>query len=665
MVPFDKIVTEDFMPAIQKGIEEAREEILAISSSIDPATFENTIERLEASGELLDRVSNVLFNLNSAETSDALQQVAQQASAVLTAFQNEINLNKDLFQRVNAVYQLPGILNEEQQMLLEKTYKSFVRSGAALNEKVQIRFKEITVALASLSLKFGENVLAETNRYELIIEREEDLSGLPEDLIARAKSLAVSKEAKAHWVFNLQAPSYIPFMENAENRNLRKRLYTAFMQKALTPGPYDNRKLVHELVKLRAELAELLGYKTYAAYVLEERMAVSPLSVSIFLEDLLIKSKNKAADEVNELNVFMKSCGADHELQRWDWSYYAEKLRKKKFDFDDELIKPYFKLENVVAGVFKTTEKLFGLTFKENDAIPVYHPDVKAFEVWEGDELKALLLADYFPRSGKRPGAWMTSYRDQKKRGTQRVIPHISIVCNFTPSSEGSPSLLKFDEVTTLFHEFGHALHGMLANTTYSSLSGTHVSWDFVELPSQILENWCYEEECLALFAKHYITNEPMPLIYIERLKASATFHEAYATLRQISFASLDLHLHNLSYQEAQSMDSIEQLEKTIFKPFNLFPEVPDTNMSVQFSHIFAGGYAAGYYSYKWAEVLDADAFELFQQNGIFDEETATSFKHHVLSQGGTQLPMKLYKAFRGSEPKVDALLKRAGLLVT
>ena len=340
-------------------------------------------------------------------------------------------------------------------------------------------------------------------------------------------------------------------------------------------------------------------------------------------------------------------------------------MRKKKFDFDDELIKPYFKLENVVAGVFKTTEKLFGLTFKENDAIPVYHPDVKAFEVWEGDELKALLLADYFPRSGKRPGAWMTSYRDQKKRGTQRVIPHISIVCNFTPSSEGSPSLLKFDEVTTLFHEFGHALHGMLANTTYSSLSGTHVSWDFVELPSQILENWCYEEECLALFAKHYITNEPMPLIYIERLKASATFHEAYATLRQISFASLDLHLHNLSYKEAQSMDSIEQLEKTIFKPFNLFPEVPNTNISVQFSHIFAGGYAAGYYSYKWAEVLDADAFELFQQNGIFDEETATSFKHHVLSQGGTQLPMKLYKAFRGSEPKVDALLKRAGLLVT
>ena len=665
MAPFNLIKNAHYLPAIQRGIIEARTEITEITEHLDPPTFENTIERLEASGALLDRVSQVLFNLNSAETSDEIQKITQEVSPLLTSFNNEIKLNKKLFERVKFVYDLNDVLSDEEGTLLEKTYKSFARNGAGLDSKSQNRYKEITVALSSLALKFGENVLAETNNYELVLNKKEDLSGLPQDLIDRAKSLAVGKQWPDKWIFTLQAPSFIPFMENADHRGLRKQLFIAYMQKAFKEGANDNRNLVLNIVKLRAEMAELLGYDSYASYVLEERMAETPTRVQDFLDDLLLKSKVKAVQEVDEVKVFMTTLGIDHELERWDWAYYAEKLRKNKFDFDDELLKPYFKLEKVINGVFKTAEKLFGLTFKFNDQIPIYHEEVKAYEVWEGQELKAIFLADYFPRSGKRPGAWMTSYRGQKIVNDQRIIPQVSIVCNFTPSTKNRPSLLKFDEVKTLFHEFGHALHGMLADTKYESLSGTSVPWDFVELPSQILENWCYEPECLRLFAHHYETEEIIPSKYIERIKSAATFHEAYATMRQLSFAILDLSLHNQTYTAAQKMDPIDELEKEILAPTNLFPNIPNTNMSVQFSHIFAGGYASGYYSYKWAEVLDADAFECFKEKGIFDFKTAQSFKDCILSQGGTQRPMELYKKFRGAEPTVDALLMRAGLLLS
>jgi|TARA_B110000495_G_C23032970_1_gene615833 peptidyl-dipeptidase Dcp len=665
MAPFNLIKNAHYLPAIQRGIIEARTEITEITEHLDPPTYENTIEALEASGVLLDRVSQVLFNLNSAETSDEIQKITQEVSPLLTSFNNEIKLNKKLFERVKFVYDLNDVLSDEEGMLLEKTYKSFARNGAGLDSKSQNRYKEITVALSSLALKFGENVLAETNNYELVLNKKEDLAGLPQDLIDRAKSLAVGKQWPDKWIFTLQAPSFIPFMENADHRGLRKQLFIAYMQKAFKEGANDNRNLVLNIVKLRAEMAELLGYDSYASYVLEERMAETPTRVQDFLDDLLLKSKVKAVQEVDEVKVFMRTLGIDYELERWDWAYYAEKLRKKKFDFDDELLKPYFKLEKVINGVFKTAEKLFGLTFKLNDQIPIYHEEVKAYEVWEGQELKAIFLADYFPRLGKRPGAWMTSYRGQKIVNDQRIIPQVSIVCNFTPSTKNRPSLLKFDEVKTLFHEFGHALHGMLADTKYESLSGTSVPWDFVELPSQILENWCYEPECLRLFAHHYETEEIIPSKYIERIKSAATFHEAYATMRQLSFAILDLSLHNQTYTAAQKMDPIDELEKEILAPTNLFPDIPNTNMSVQFSHIFAGGYASGYYSYKWAEVLDADAFECFKEKGIFDFKTAKSFKDCILSQGGTQRPMELYEKFRGAEPTVDALLRRAGLLVS
>jgi peptidyl-dipeptidase Dcp len=465
-------------------------------------------------------------------------------------------------------------------------------------------------------------------------------------------------------LITLQAPSYIPFMEHADNRELRERLYKAYMTKAFKGDEQDNQQLIQKIVSLRQELAALLGYDTYADYVLEQRMAGSSQRVEEFLNDLLGRAIGPAKKEVEELKNFMKSLGVDHELERWDWAYYSEKLRKKKYDLDDELTKPYFKLENVIDGVFQTAQKLYQLSFKTNDQLPVYHADVKAYEVYDGSgKLKSIFYADFFPREGKRPGAWMTSFRDQQRMGAEEVIPVISIVCNFTPSSEDRPSLLTFDEVTTLFHEFGHALHGMLSDVTYPSLSGTSVYWDFVELPSQIFENWCYEPECLSLFARHYETGEVIPKAYIDRIKAAATYHEAYATVRQLSFGLLDMNYHSLKEDTLGTLEDIAAFEKDAMDQTELFPSVEGTNMSVQFSHIFAGGYAAGYYSYKWAEVLDADAFELFKEKGVFDARTAAAFKEYVLSKGGTDDPSVLYKKFRGKDPDPNALLKRAGLL--
>ncbi|MBV6644873.1 MAG: M3 family metallopeptidase [Cyclobacteriaceae bacterium] len=664
--PFDAIKVEHFLPAIRLSMDQAKSEIDDIIANSDPASFENTIEKLEASGESLQRNASVLFNLNSAETSKELQQVAQEISPVLTEFDSEIKQNEGLFARVKTVYESrSGLdLSVEQKMLLEKTYKSFVRSGSNLDTVAKNRFREVSMELSKLTLKFGENVLKETNDYELVIEKESDLSGLPQDVIDRAASLAKENEHAGKWVFTLQAPSYIPFMEYADNRTLREQLFKAYMSKAFKGNDHDNQELIRKIVALRSEKSNLLGYKTYADYVLEERMAETPLKVKSFLNDLLEKSMPAARKEVDEIKAFMKEQGVDHELQRWDWAYYSEKLRKKKYEFDDELIKPYFELERVIAGVFETAGKLFGLAFERKSDIPVYHPDVQAYEVRDRvGNMVAVFLADFFPRAGKRPGAWMTSFREEKRKNGNRIIPQVSIVCNFTPSSEGNPSLLKFDEVKTLFHEFGHALHGMLANTTYGSLSGTSVYWDFVELPSQIFENWCYEKECLDLFARHYQTGELIPQELIEKLRSTVTYHEAYATVRQLSFALLDMAYHYDISGNSATIGDVAAFEQEAMNATELFPLVDGVNMSVQFGHIFAGGYAAGYYSYKWAEVLDADAFSLFQERGIFDAATAVSFQENILSKGGTVPPMELYKRFRGQEPTADALLKRAGLV--
>jgi peptidyl-dipeptidase Dcp len=663
--PFAQIKSEHFEPAFGHAIEQAKKDIERIAENPDAPTFVNTIEAMEQSGELLSRITPILFNLNSAETSEALQQVAQNVSPLLTTFDNEVKQNKKLFQRIKTLFekQKQLELNREQTRLLEKTYLSFIRSGAGLSKQKQKRFQEITIELSSIQLSFGENVLAETNEYSLLLKEEAQLAGLPEGYKSRASQLAKDKGHESGWLITLQAPSYIPFMEYAEDRSLREELYKAFMSKAFKNNAHDNRSLVKRIVSLRQEMANLLGYGSYAAYVLEQRMAKNTKTVLEFLDELLERALPPAQLEVDELKAFMKELNVDHDLQRWDWAYYSEKLRKKKYDLDDELIKPFFKLENVIQGVFDTAEKLYDLTFQINEELPLYHPDVKGYEVFEKGQLKSILYADFFPREGKRPGAWMTSFRDQQRCGNQEVIPIISIVCNFTPSTSTEPSLLKFDEVTTLFHEFGHALHGMLSDVTYPSVSGTSVDWDFVELPSQVFENWCYEKECLDLFARHYQTGEKIPISYIDRIKASSTYHEAYATVRQLSFGLLDMAYHQLGSESLTELDDVGTFEKSVMQKTDLFSPVPNTNMSVQFSHIFAGGYAAGYYSYKWAEVLDADAFELFKQQGVFDKSTASSFKENILSAGGTDDPSLLYKRFRGKDPDPEALLRRAGLI--
>ncbi|MFK7953536.1 MAG: M3 family metallopeptidase [Ekhidna sp.] len=666
MPPFSEIKEEHYIIAIEQALEEAKSEIEAIIKNEDAPSFFNVIEAMENAGERLQRNTTILFNLNSAETNKEIQKITQELSPKLSAFSSEVKQNLELFAKVKTVYEQKDDLNlnSEQLKLLRHSYLDFVRRGVELEGTKKERFKEISIELSKQSLKYGENVLAETNAFELIVENEDDLSGLPADVKNRAELAAAQKGLANKWLFTLQAPSYIPFMEHADNRALREQMYHAYMSKCVKGNEHDNQDLVLDIVRLKSELAELLDYSTFAHYILEERMAEKPEVVIDFLNDLLDKSLPKAKEEVEEIKAFMEERGANHDLQRWDWSYYSEKLRKEKYQLDDEIVKPYFKLENAIEGVFLTAEKLFGITFLKNNDIPTYHADVMAYDVLnDKKEVIAVFLADFFPREGKRSGAWMTSFRDQKKVDSQRVIPQVSIVCNFTPSSEDSPSLLTFNEVQTLFHEFGHALHGMLADTTYQSLSGTSVYWDFVELPSQILENWCYEKECLDLFAKHHETGETIPNDIIDKIRKSSTYHEAYATVRQISFGLLDMKWHSMTSQDANDISSVIDFENEAFAPTELFPSVSNTNMSVQFSHIFAGGYAAGYYSYKWAEVLDADAFSLFLEKGIFDKETASSFKENVLSKGGTEHPMTLYKKFRGQEPKPEALLKRAGLI--
>ncbi|WP_283641289.1 M3 family metallopeptidase [Mesonia mobilis] len=660
--PFSKIKNEHFKPAFQEAIAKAKAEIDSITSNEETPTFENTLEALEFAGETLSRVSSIFFNLNSAETNEEIQKIAQEVSPWLSEFSNDLTLNEELFKRVKSVYEQKDSLelSVEQKTLLDKHYKSFTRNGANLPEEKKEQLREIDKELSKLSLSFGENVLAETNRYELHIEDEKDLKGLPESELENANLLAKAK-GKNGYIFTLQYPSYIPFMKYAENRELRKKLSIAFGAKGFQNDEYDNQENVLKIAKLRHQRANLLGFQTHAHFILEERMAKSPEKVNDFLNEMLEKAKPAAEKEFQELEQFAKELdGIDH-LEKWDSAYYAEKLKQKRFQLDDEQLKPYFKLDNVIHGVFTVAKKLYDLHFKEVFDIDKYHEEVKTYEVYDGDHnFMALFYADFHPREGKRNGAWMTIYKDQKVKEGKNERPHVSNVCNFTRPTSKKPSLLTFNEVTTLFHEFGHALHGMLANSTYPSLSGASVYWDFVELPSQVLENWCYEPEALELFARHYETDEVIPMEMIEKIKKSANFHEGMQTVRQLSFGMLDMAWHAV---DPSAINSVKENELKAFEATKLYPDVAENCMSTSFSHIFQGGYSAGYYSYKWAEVLDADAFAYFQEEGIFNKTVADKFKDNILSKGGTEDPMVLYKRFRGKEPNPEALLKRAGLI--
>ena len=664
IAPFSQIKESDYKPAIKSAISATKKEIDAIVSNTAEPTFENTTVALDFTGEKLGRITSVFFNLNSAETNDEIQKIAKEISPWLSEFKNDMILNEALFQRVKVVYDKKDSLKltPEQSMLLEKQYKGFTRNGANLNDSDKTKLRKIDAELSKLSLQFGENVLAETNAFEMHLTDENELSGLPESVKEAAKEIAKEKE-KEGWIFTLDYPSYIPFMTYADNRELRKKLAIAAGKKAFQNNKFNNENVVLEIVNLRHKRANLLGYKTHAHFVLEDRMAETPEKVISFSNELLAKAKPAAKKEFNELEAYAKKLDRIDQLQKWDGAYYAEKLKKERFNLDQEILKPYFKLENVIDGVFTIASKLYDLQFEEVFDIDKYHEDVKTYNVTDTNgSFIAVFYADFHPRKGKRNGAWMTSYKPQQVKNGINERPHVSIVCNFTKPTETKPSLLTFNEVTTLFHEFGHALHGILANTTYNSLSGTSVSWDFVELPSQVLENWCYEKEALELFAKHYETGKIIPMEYVEKIKESASFHEGMQTLRQLSFGLLDMSWHS---ENPTKITSVKEFERKAFSETKLYPDVEENCMSTAFSHIFQGGYSAGYYSYKWAEVLDADAFEYFLEKGIFNKEVATKFKENVLSKGGTEKPMKLYKRFRGKEPKPDALLKRAGLITT
>jgi len=660
-VPFNLIKNEHYLPALKEAIEQGRKEIDAIVNNPAKPTFENTVVALERSGEALNKVTAVLFNLNSSETSPELQGIVREASPLLTEFSNDISLNEKLFARVKAVYEQRDKLKLDAQdkMLLEKSYKGFARNGANLSEADKAKLREINKEMSQLSLKFGENVLNETNQYELVITDEKELAGLPEFAREAAKGAAKQKK-KDGYVFTLHAPSYGPFMQYADNRELRKKLYLAYNSRGFQNNDNNNEKTIQRLVQLRYDRAKLLGYKTHADYMLEDRMAGSRDKVQQFLDELLGYSKPVAEKQLAELTAYAKSKGFMGEtLENWDFSYYAEKLKKERYSLDDETLKPYFKLENVLDGIFTIANKLYGVTFKENKEIPVYNPEVRAFEVYdENGKFLAVFYGDYFPRPGKRAGAWMNGVRSQKTVNGEDIRPHVMNVCNFTRPTETKPSLLTFNEVTTLFHEFGHGLHGMLTKGKYSSLSGTSVAWDFVELPSQVMENWAYEPEALRLFAKHYQTGETIPQELIDKIRASQNFLAGIANLRQVKLGMIDMYWHS----QQPTGESVAEVEKKVDQKTALLPVPAGVATSPAFSHIFAGGYSSGYYSYKWSEVLDADAFEAFKEKGIFNKEVADKFRRNVLEKGGSEKPMELYKKFRGREPSPQAMLRRSGL---
>ncbi len=661
-VPFDQIKVEDYMPAIEAAITEAKANIAAIKAQKE-VTFENTILALELASEKVDRISGIYFNLFSAEANDAHQALAQKISPILSAFSSDVSLDDQIFQQIKFVYDNRTKLNlkGEDLRLTEKLYKDFSRNGALLTTDKKNELRKLDQDLSVLSPQFSENVLKATNAFELWIDNEADLAGLPEGVREAAAMSAEQKAKKGKWLFNLQAPSLIPFLTYSSRRELREQLWRASSSKAFG-GEFDNRDVIKKIVNLKYQRAQLLGFKDYAEYVLEERMAQNEETVFAFLKRLMEPAKKAALNDLKEVQDFAKKIDGATEIKPWDFAYYSEKLKEEKYAFNEEELRPYFKLENVIEGVFEHSRRLFQLTFKPVTNIPVYHPDVKTFEVYheKTNEYIGLFYMDFFPRETKKGGAWMTSYREQGMYSQVVMRPHVSIVCNFTKPTATKPSLLSYDEVRTLFHEFGHALHGLLSHCKYRTLAGTNVFWDFVELPSQIMENWTEEKEGLDLFARHYETNEPIPAELVEKIKKSSLFQSGWMTLRQVQFAWLDMKWYTTKPDQIKDVDQFETDSTAITR---LLPKEPGTNSSVSFGHIFGGGYAAGYYSYHWAAVLDADAFEYFKEEGLYNVEVAEKFKNSILSRGGTSHPMDLYKEFRGREPDPDSLLRRNGLL--
>lgn len=659
--PFDQIQLTHYEPAFKQAIVEAQKEISAIATSRQQPDFENTIAALDQAGEKLNAISSIFFNLNSACTSEEMQQIAQKISPQLTEYSNSIYMNPDLFDRVKKVYETKSQLQltPEQNTLLEDTWKSFLKGGANLSEEAQKRFREISMELSQLGLKFDENTLAETNGFNLHITDRNDLSGLPADVIETA-AMAAKEKNQEGWLFTLHAPSYIPFLKYADKRELREKMYRAYASRGNRNNEYDNKEVIRKMTALRLEKARLLGYDTYADYVLSDRMAQNTTTVNTFLSQLLTASHPFALAEKQEVEQLARETGFYDELQRWDWAYYSNKLKQEKYALDDEMLKPYFQLENVQAGVFGLAQKLYGLCFKEVNNIPKYHEDIRTFEVYDAQhQFLAILYIDFFPRESKGSGAWMTEFRGQHRKGDQDIRPLVSLVMNFTKPTDSKPSLLTFDEVTTFLHEFGHALHGMLSQCTYNSTGGTNVYRDFVELPSQIMENWALEKEWLDTWAVHYQTGEKIPQEYIDKIREAANFQSGYQNDRQLSFGMVDMAWHTI---KTPYEGSIQAFENHAMASTETFPPVDSSCFSTGFGHIFGGGYAAGYYSYKWAEVLDADAFSVFKEKGIFDPTTAASFRKNILEKGGSEHPMLLYKRFRGQEPTIDALLERSGL---
>lgn len=663
-IPFDRIKTEHYEPAILEGIRLHNLEINSIINNPEEATFTNTIEAYEKSGKLLDKVTSVFTNMLSAETNQDLQDLAQKIMPILSEHSNNITLNEKLFSRVKEVYrQKKNIsLTLEQESLLNDIYDSFVRHGANLIGEDRKQYRRLTNELSKLTLDFSENNLQETNNFQLHITNVKDLAGLPEIVVEAAAETAKENE-KEGWIFTLHAPSYIPFMTYAENRELRQQLYLAYNTKCTHENRFNNIEIVKNLVNIRMTIAQMLGYKNYAEYTLKQRMAENSDAVYKLLNQLLEAYTPTAQLEYLEVEKLAREQqGDDFVIMPWDWSYYSNKLKDLKYNINEEMLRPYFELEQVKIGIFGLAERLYGITFKMNKNISVYHKDVEAYEVYDNNgKYLAILYTDFHPRAGKRSGAWMTSFKEQWIESTtgENSRPHISIVMNFTKPTENKPALLTFSEVETFLHEFGHSLHGIFANSTYQSLSGTNVYWDFVELPSQIMENFAIEKEFLNTFAKHYQTGELLPDTLIKRLVDASNFNIAYSCLRQVSFGLLDMAWYT---RDTFFEGDIRTYEQEAWQKAILLPIIKETCMSTQFSHIFAGGYSAGYYSYKWAEVLDADAFSLFKQKGIFNKEIAESFRNNILSKGATEHPMTLYKRFRGQEPTIDALLDRNGI---
>ncbi|NQT80681.1 MAG: M3 family metallopeptidase [Candidatus Aminicenantes bacterium] len=660
--PFDKIMEEHYLPAFKEGIEQQKKELEEIINNTWIPNFKNTIEALESTGALLRRVNNVFYILNGTKTNDHMQKIAKEIAPLLSKHRDDIRLNEKLFKRIKAVYvqRDKSDFTVEQKTLLEKYYKDFVRGGANLDMEKKARLREINKELSLLTLKFGENILKENNRFELVIEKKDDLAGLPEAVIKGAAEAASKRGYEGKWVFTLHKPSMIPFLQYSEKRELREKIFKAYINRGNNNDELDNKAILARIAAFRVEKAYLLGYKTHAHFVLEQNMAEKPENVYSFLNRLWKPALEMAKKEAKELQEMIRKEGKDFKLQSWDWWYYAEKLKKAKYELDEEMLRPYFKLENVIQGAFYVANKLYGIQFVERTDIPKYHEDVKVFEVKEADGSHiGVLYTDYFPRASKRGGAWMNSFRKQSKLGGKEVHPVITNNGNFSKPTGNKPALISSEEVKTLFHEFGHALHGLLSNCTYNRLSGTSVPRDFVELPSQIMENWALEPDVLKVYAKHYETGAVIPQILINKLKKAGLFNQGFASVEYLAASFLDMDWHTLT--EAKELDPGEFETKSLSK-IGLIPEIIVRYRSPYFNHIFSGGYSSGYYSYIWAEVLDADAFEAFKETSLFDQKTAQAFRKNILERGGTEDPMTLYKSFRGAEPKVESLLKRRGL---